>query len=123
MSNHRALKNQYKESMVPMGVFVIRNTVNQRVYVGGSSNLEGAMNRHRFELNTKTHRNSALLTDWIAHGPAAFHFEVLDRIAQRESPNFDYPAELANVLALWQEELHCFGAQGYNPAPSKKQAQ
>lgn len=124
MSNNKALKDQYKAAMVPMGVFAIRNTANQRVYVGGSSNLEGAMNRHRFELTMKTHRNKALLADWLRHGPQAFQFEVLDRIAQREEPDFDYAAELAASLALWQEELQCFSAQGYNlPTKATRAAQ
>lgn len=114
MLNNKLLKEQYKSAMVPMGVFAIRNTINQKVYVGGSSNLEGAMNRHRFELSMKTHRNKAMLADWQMHGPQAFRFEVLDRIAQRSDPKFDYAAELAASLALWQEELQCFSAQGYN---------
>ncbi|QDL55053.1 GIY-YIG nuclease family protein [Rhodoferax aquaticus] len=114
MSKNKTLKDQYMATMVPMGVFAIRNTVNQRVYVGGSSNLAGAMNRHRFELSMQTHRNKALLADWLNHGPQAFQFEVLDRIAEREQPDFDYAAELAASLALWQEELQCFSARGYN---------
>lgn len=114
MANNKQLKEQYKSTMVPMGVFAIRNTVNQKVYVGASSNLEGAMNRHRFELTMKTHRNKALLVDWIEHGPQAFCFEVLERIAERSEPDFDYAKELAASLTLWQEELLCFSSQGYN---------
>ncbi|MCW5629156.1 MAG: GIY-YIG nuclease family protein [Rhodoferax sp.] len=114
MTDKRSLRNGYKQSFVPIGVYAIRNTVNQRVYVGGSRNLEGAMNRHRFELATGAHRNAALLADWKRYGADAFRFEVLDQVRQSTDPDVDYDAELATLLELWQHELPCFGPGGYN---------
>ncbi len=122
MTDKRSLRNDYKQSFVPIGVFVIRNTVNQRVYVGASRNLEGAMNRHRFELAAGSHRNAELLADWKRFGAETFQFEVLDRVEQRTAPDVDYDAELATLLELWQLELPCFGPTGYNAVrkPSAK---
>lgn len=68
MTDKRSLRDGYKQSFVPIGVFAIRNTVNQRVYVGASRNLAGAMNRHRFELAAGAHRNVELLADWKNFG-------------------------------------------------------
>lgn len=110
----RALTRQYKEAVRPAGVFVIRHAPSGRVYVGGSLDVEGAMNRARFELNMGAHRCKPLGRDWTAHGAAQFSFEVIDRVKEREDPGFDRKAELEKLLALWQEELQCFGAQGYN---------
>jgi hypothetical protein len=39
---------------------------------------------------------------------------VIDRIKEREDPDFDRKAELDRLLPLWQEELQCFGPNGYN---------
>ena len=114
MTDKRSLRNGYKQSFVPIGVFAIRNTVNQRVYVGGSRNLEGAINRHRFELTSGSHRNADLLADWKRFGADVFRFEVLDRVRQSTDPDVDYDAELATLLALWTEELPCHGERGYN---------
>ena len=116
MIDKRSLRNGYKQSFVPIGVFAIRNTVNQRVFVGGSRNVDGAMNRHRFELTTGSHRNADLLADWRRFGAEAFRFEVLDRVRQSTDPDADYGAELATLLELWQDELPCFGPDGYNGA-------
>lgn len=111
----RALTRQYKDSVRPAGVFVARNTSNQRVYAAGSLDVEGAMNRARFELNLRSHRNKALQSDWLAQGAAHFCIEVIDRVKERpDDPAFDRADELQKLLALWQEELQCFGAQGYN---------
>lgn len=114
MTDKRALRNGYKQSFVPIGVFAIRNTLNQRVYVGGSRNLEGAMNRARFELTSGAHRNAALQADWKRFGAEAFRFDVLDRVKESQQPDFDYEAELAALLAMWRDELPCYGDSGYN---------
>ncbi|KQW57337.1 GIY-YIG nuclease family protein [Variovorax sp. Root411] len=112
--NRRALSRQYKETARPAGVFVIRNGLNGRVYMAGSLDVEGAMNRARFELNMRSHRNKALGQDWIAHGADRFTFEVIDRVKESEDPAFDRAAELEKLLALWREELQCDGDKGYN---------
>jgi len=112
--SRRAISRQYKESARPAGVFVIRNRLTGRAYVAGSLDVEGAMNRARFELNMRSHRSKTLGQDWIAHGAEYFSFEVVDRVKEREDPGFDRKAELEKLLSLWQEELQCFGANGYN---------
>ena len=112
----RALVRQYKDSRLPAGVFTLTNQSNGRVYVGGSLNLDGAMNRMRFELNLRSHRNKPLQQEWIAHGAECFSFAVVDRIKERDDPLFDYRGELDGMLELWREEIPCHGDSGYNGA-------
>jgi hypothetical protein len=111
----RELRRLYKESPPPMGVYVVRNLANQRVLVGASANPEGAMNRLRFELAMKSHRNGKLMADWIEHGAGNFRFEVIDTVKKCDDPGFDAKAELASLLAMWCEEFDCHGEWGYNP--------
>ena len=113
--DRRALSRQYKEAPPPMGVYAIRNVVNQRVYVDASPNPQGTLNRHRFELELKGHRNRALQQDWNVHGAANFRLEVIDTLKKSEDPAFDEKAELAALLSMWRQELQCDGALGYNP--------
>ena len=103
----KKLKRQYLDAPTRAGVFVIRNLVEGHVYVAASMNAEGAINRHRFELKLRTHRNRRLLHDWIAHGSEQFAFELLDRVKPRDDPAFDVAAELEALLSLWREELRC----------------
>lgn len=110
----RALARKYKETVRPAGVFVIRNMLSGRIYLAGSLDVEGAMNRARFELGLRSHRNKALVRDWVAHGAEHFRFEVIDRVKERDDPAFDRAAELEKLLALWREELQCHGDQRYD---------
>lgn len=113
-TDKRALRNQYKETKVPMGVFMIKNLVNGRIYIGAATNLDGAINRNRFELTLKTHRNKKLLHDWLEHGPDAFSFEVIDTVRQDDEPGTDYESELAAMREMWREEYGAYGENGYN---------
>lgn len=99
------LKRQYLQAHPPMGVYAIRNLATGRCEVHASMNVEAAMNRVRFELARKQHRNAQLLREWLEFGPDNFRFEVLDLVKKREDPAFDYRAELDALLALWREEL------------------
>ena len=116
-ATQRELKRQYKEAPPPMGVYVIRNRASQRFYIGASTNVQGAMNRARFDLQRKGHRNAPLQADWLACGEGSLSLEVLDTVKLRDDPAFDPGAELASLLALWREELGCDRPDGncYNP--------
>jgi hypothetical protein len=113
MSDKRELIKQYKRTAPKMGVYVIRNLVDSRVYLGASLNLDGAMNRDRFELGLSSHRNRGLLDDWRRLGAQRFRFEVLDTVKARDDPGFDYRDELAALFQLWSEELDQRGEPRY----------
>jgi len=113
-TNKRQLTRRYKQSLRPMGVYAIRNLADARVFVGGSLDLDGAMNRHRFELEMKGHRNRRLLRDWMRLGAAQFRFETIDTLKERDDPAFDYRSELESLLEMWRDELGAYGENGYN---------
>lgn len=110
----RALVRKYKDTVLPAGVYAIRNTASGHVFVAGSLDVESALNRARFELDLRSHRCKALQRDWIALGAGHFAFEVIDRVKERDDPAFDRAAELEKLLSLWREELQCDGEMGYN---------
>ncbi|XXF76289.1 GIY-YIG nuclease family protein [Myxococcaceae bacterium GXIMD 01537] len=118
-SSRRAeLKRNYKEKPPPMGVFAVRNLANGRVLVGASLNVNGSLNRIRFELAMGIHRTCpALQEDWSRHGAERFTFEVLDVLPPAEEPGVDPKEELGVLEALWLERLRPYGAAGYNSAP------
>lgn len=115
----RELARKYKETGPRAGVYVIRNERNGRFLLGGSLNVDGALNRERFELQLKSHRNRELLGDWLRFGDEAFSFEVIDLVKKRDDPAFDPQAELDGLLALWREELAAHGGEPYPPLRAK----
>ncbi|NMO16653.1 GIY-YIG nuclease family protein [Pyxidicoccus fallax] len=123
-ANRSELKRAYKEKPPPMGVFAVRNRANGKVLVGSSLNVEGSLNRIRFELTTGMPRIPALLEDWKRYGADNFSFEVLDVLPPAEEPGGDPKEELKVLEALWLDRLKPYGDAGYNepppPEPVKK---
>ena len=107
-TERRERTRTYKDAFPPLGIYAIRNTATGQVWVGASRNVDGMLNRIRFELRMRGHRDASLAQAWARDGSDNFSFEVLDRVKPRTDPAFDYDAELAAMLSLWQAEL---GAQ------------
>jgi len=101
----QALKRQYLETKSRAGVYAIRNRITGRTLVAGAGNVDGMLNRHRFELRQGRHRNAGLARDWAAHGEAGFLFEVLDRVRECDDPAFDVAQELELLASLWRQEI------------------
>lgn len=116
MSDKRALKQQYLEVKSRAGVYAINNLVTGRLLVASSKDVQGALNRHRFELRQGTHRNRLLRADWAAHGPSSFTFEVLDMVKPDADTAADITRELDELLTLWRQETACEGECDYQLA-------
>lgn len=109
-----AAKLQYKLSHRPMGVFQIRNTTNDKVFVDSSVNVPGKINRHKFTLNAGVHASKRLQADWNELGEDAFEFETLEPVEPRDDQNYDYAADVTTLEGLWLEKLAPYGDKGYN---------
>lgn len=113
MDDRKALKQQYLEVRSRAGIYAIHCLATGRALVASSANVEGTLNRHRFELRLGQHRNAQLRQDWREHGEACFVFEVVDRVKPREEPSFNEAAELQSLQALWREEFASRGRSAY----------
>jgi len=96
-----------------MGVYQIRNTGNQKIYIASSANLN-AMNGQRFQLESGLHRNKKLQQEWREFGSEVFAFEVLEILKKKEDGYFDARDALKKLEAGWLDRLQPFGDRGYN---------
>ena len=101
----RALTREYKQAFPPLGIYAVRCEAAGLLRLGASRDVDGMLNRIRFQLTSGGMRDAQLMQAWAQHGAQAFSFEVLDRVKERTDPDFDYDAELQALLALWQTEL------------------
>lgn len=95
-----------------MGVFQIRNTVNEKIFVGSCVNLVAIWNRNRSELALGGHRNLALQKEWNVTGEATFVFEVLSETVQKDGNITDYSKEVKEPEQLFIDEPQPFGKRG-----------
>jgi len=114
MTNKKTLKRQYLETTTRAGVYAIRNQITGRALVAGSTNVQGTLNRNRFELQRGQHRNARLAQDWVEHGETNFLFDVVDVVKPSEDPAFNAARELEMLVSLWRQEIPCVGELGYD---------
>jgi hypothetical protein len=108
------LKKNYRQSPRPMGVFLIRNNLSDKVFLDSGLDLHGTINRHKFQLKNGIHPNKSLQADWNLFGSNSFAFEIVDELTPRQSAEVDYRAEVAFLEKLWLEKLQPFADRGYN---------
>jgi hypothetical protein len=103
--SRRQVVRDYKERKISQGIFAVRCTVTAEVWVGQSRNLGQQQNGIWFGLRQGGHPNPTLRAAWAAHGEAAFAFEVLETIPDRDLSAY----ALANLLkdrdTHWRAQL------------------
>ena len=105
MKTKKELKDEYKQKVFPMGVFQVKCTVNGRLLIDNSVDMESKWNRHKMELKFGNHRNKDLQNDWIQYGEGKFEFEVLSELKKSEEENVNYNKELKTLQDMIFEEL------------------
>jgi group I intron endonuclease len=116
------IKREYKERKKPAGIFQVKNTVNGKILLGSSLNLEGPLNSHKFMLTIGSHRNLLLQKEWNEYGQDKFVFEILEVVKVKDDPNFNLEDELTLLEQIWIEKLQPFSGNGYNTEKKIRQA-
>ena len=113
MNRRKELIRQYKEMKIEAGVYQIKNTKNQKVFVVSTPNLK-TMNGKPMMLCGGVHKNKKLQEEWDKFGEAAFVFEVLEVLKEKEEAYFDKTGELKELEKKWLEKIQPYGERGYN---------
>lgn len=114
MDRKKELKKAYKAMKFRIGVFQIRNTVNNKILVGSSTDLDAIWNRMRTELRFGNYPNLDLQIDWKEFGENNFVFETLSEIKQDDEKKINYRKEVKELEKMFVEDLQPFGEKGYN---------
>lgn len=93
------------------GVYIIQNTINKKIYIGGAyTSFKRRFWQHKRKLTTGCHFNQFLQNAWNKHGPSAFTFSIkelcdVDEVEAREQ--------------FWIDKLQATNRKiGYNISPT-----
>lgn len=113
LDRKKELKQLYKETEIEGGIYCIRNTKNEKVYVESTRNFK-TMSGRRLLLNMGSHTNKALQDDWKEYGTDAFEFKILEVLKKKDTGYFNEKEELKKLEEKWLEKLQPYGERGYN---------
>ena len=71
--------------MKKMGIYRLRNTKNNKSYIGSSINLSSRKTRHFSYLRLNKHYNPHLQASYNKHGADLFVFEVIEEVLEERA--------------------------------------
>jgi len=91
------------------GVYIIRNIVNSKIYVGSSKDIEKRWLTHKWELLKHRHGNKHLQAAWDRYGESNFIFSFVEPVLS--------PTELSEREQSWLDSSQSYISDyGYNQA-------
>ncbi|UBH07830.1 GIY-YIG nuclease family protein [Macrococcus armenti] len=105
----KTIRENKTTNLIPMHttIYAMRNTVNGKVYIGHTINLEKRMKNHLYKLRKGIHINKEIQRDYNEYGEDVFEFEVItevDNLKQSERINLEN-----KYIELYQTKIF-----GYN---------
>lgn len=70
-----------------IGIYMILNTISNKLYIGQSSDMALRMRKHKNMLKGNRHFSSEMQTDWNKCGEDAFIFNVLEKVESKNNLN------------------------------------
>ncbi|MTI79656.1 MAG: GIY-YIG nuclease family protein [Firmicutes bacterium] len=120
MDRREELKQLYKDSETEAGIYQIKNTRNQKIFIVSSMNLR-TINGRRFELQMGIYKNKMLQNDWNEFGEEGFAFEVLETVDKKKCKGYsEVKEQLVKLEEKWLNKLQPYGERGYN-IPKEKE--
>lgn len=107
MNNQRKeLQVQYKEREIIGGIYSIKNGLNNRILLAGTTDLRGSKNRFEFSQKTGSCVDMKLQDDWNKQGGEQFVLEVLEELKKGETQTAaEFKADIDMLKEMWIENL------------------
>ncbi|WP_303870987.1 GIY-YIG nuclease family protein [Acetobacterium wieringae] len=98
----KELKESYKNRAVIGGIYGIKCSGNDRIWIKSTKNMAGQQNRFGFAVATNSCPEPAMLDDWKAFGAKSFSFVVLEEIEKSEAQSErEFSDDVAILLEIW----------------------
>ncbi|MCL1829548.1 MAG: GIY-YIG nuclease family protein [Oscillospiraceae bacterium] len=102
----KELRALYSEREITGGVYLIRNTLNNKLFLDTSLDMQSSKNRFEFALKTGSSVYLKLKEDMEKHGADRFVFEVLEEHKKgKAQTNEEFKSDISALTELWREKL------------------
>lgn len=114
MQTKKEIKEAYKSLKFRAGIFQIKNTLHNRIYLQTTLDLDRAFNADLFKLNAGMHPNKLLQKDWNDLGANNFEMASYDEFKPKDTLSpAEIQQELKALLEMHISELKDTGKSVY----------
>ena len=100
----KELRQGYRQRETTGGVYLIRNTTNNKVLVESAQDLQGALHRFAFGKQTGSCLHLKLQKDWTEQGAGVFDLEVLEEYKKGDTQTQEeFQNDIKLLLELWRD--------------------
>lgn len=101
----RELISSYKNRAVIGGIYCIKCSGNQRIWIRSTTDMEGSRNRVMFSLKMKNAPEPAMLRECNEYGWESFSFVVLEELKKSEAQTEkEFASDVNALLEIWLEK-------------------
>ena len=105
-SSRKDMIQRYKERKKLGGVYVVRNTIKDKILIEATADLSSSKNRFEFAQKTGSCVDLKLKKDWNDQRGAGFVFEVLEELEKGETQtDAEFSADVKLLKELWIEKM------------------
>ena len=102
----KELQSRYKEREIVGGIYAIKNTLNNKVFLEAATDIRGIKNRFEFAQKTGSCIHVKLQSDWNRQGGGQFVFEVLEELQKGDAQTEErFKADLMLLKEMWLESM------------------
>ena len=102
----KELQDKYKEREIIGGVYAIKNTMNNKIFLDVATDLRGIKNRFEFAQKTGSCIHVKLRDDWNNYGSGQFVFEVLEELTKGDTQTAEgFKEDLIFLKDMWFDSL------------------
>lgn len=106
MERKKELKEQYKNFKPDMGIIGVKCSENNKIYLVKAKDINGMINRIKFQLGFGSYTNNELQKDYNTFGEKKFSFEVIEKLEyDKDEAKTDYSEDLDTLLELCRERM------------------
>lgn len=102
----KKIQEDYKGRAVTGGIYAIRNTLTNRIFLDASTDLQASQNRFEFAQKTGSCVHYKLQKDWAKQESGSFTYEVLEELQKGDTQTQEeFKSDIGVLMEIWQEKL------------------
>jgi len=102
----KELQAQYKEREIIGGICAIKNTLNNKILLEATTDLQASKNRFEFSQKTGSCVHMKLQSDWSKQGGGQFVFEIIEELKKGDAQTAkEFKADIDILMEIWLEKI------------------